>query len=232
MRKIAITLTILGAAARIGAAQNPPFAVYRDTAPPASAHPDSIGDVAELPELRKCGRPRELVGRLSGHGVVTYAVTRRGRVDMSSFQVAETEGISPAGLLSAARRLLADCQYRPARQAGEAVAVSVRHRVEFTTGTVPNGIVEALDEGRPVEEMPAVGRCEGLSAVSANGQVRLAFVIGLDGRPELETIKILSASNPTLRDAASRIARGCRYAPARSYGEPIRVLVTQNITFK
>lgn len=232
MRATAGALVLALLAAGPMAAQRPPYAIYRDTStanPPADS--DGVADAGEPPVLRTCGRPSTPVGTLLGSGWVTYTVTSGGHMDPSTLQVESVERISEAGLLSAARRLLGNCRYRAARQAGKPVPVVVRHRVSFQTGSLVS-IAEVDGEFLPVEEMPAVGRCEGFAHIFVRGSIQLSFVIGLDGWAEPESIDILESSSSTLTRAATALARRCRYAPARSHGEPVRARVTQRFTFR
>ena len=214
-------------------AQGAPYGVYRDTATARTADdPNVIGGVAEAPVLRNCGQPDPPVGTLLGSGWVTYTVLASGRMDSTTLRVDSAEGISHAGLLSAARRLFSGCRYRPARQARVPVPVTVRHRVAFETRNIVGRLADSLTDARPLEEMPAVGRCKGLGSIYPTGSIQLSFVIGVDGWAEPESIEVLEASNLTLREAAPKIAWRCHYAPGRSNGEPVRVLVTQRFTFR
>jgi outer membrane biosynthesis protein TonB len=222
---------IAAVAAAPAAAQQPPFSIYRDTATARSIEGEVAGGVAEAPVLRSCGQPQSPVGTLLGSGWVSYTVLPNGRMDSTTLRVDSVQGISEAGLLSAARRLFSDCRYRPARQAKIPVAVPVRHRVAFETRHVVGVLATPQPDSRSIEEMPAVGRCNGLSTIYPRGSVRLSFVIGVDGWAEPESVQVLESSNPTLHRAAATLARRCRYAPGRVGGEPVRVLVTQRFTF-
>jgi hypothetical protein len=84
------------------------------------------------------------------------------------------------------------------------VAVTVRHRVAFQTRNIVARLADSLTDSPPL----------------------------VDGWAEPESIEVLESSNLTLREAAPRIAWRCHYAPGRSYGEPVRVLVTQRFVFR
>lgn len=231
-RSSMFSLALLALLALPAGAQTPPYAVYRDTASGAGAAGDSLDEGSELPVMRNCGKPSEPVGPILGDGWVTYRVTTAGRVDLGTLQVTETNGISHAGLHSAARRLLANCRYRPARQAGKAVPVTVSHHIAFSTGHFGGSVQEVLGTAGSVEEIPSIRRCTDLRARGFKGSLSLSFVIGLDGKVEPDGIEVAAASNTTLRRAAHSIAVSCRYTPARSLGEPVRVRVHQRFNFR
>lgn len=214
------------------AAQTPPYAIYRDSASAGRAAGDSLAEGSELPVMLKCGKPSEPVGPILGDGWVTYSVTSGGRVDLETLKVTETSGISHAGLHSAARRLLANCRYKPARQAGTAVPVTVSHHVAFSTGHFGGSVQEVLGADGSVEEMPSIRRCTDVRARGFKGRLSLSFVIGLDGKVESEGIEVLAAPNMRVQRAAKSIAVSCRYTPARSLGEPVRVRVEQSFNFR
>ena len=224
-------LILVAACGSSAVAQQTPFAIYRDTATRRPPEDVPAGGVAEAPVLRSCGQAESPVGTLLGSGWVSYTVLPNGRMDSTTLRVDSVQGISEAGLLSAARRLFSDCRYRPARQAKIPVAVTVRHRVAFETRHVVGVLATPRPDSRSIEEMPAVERCNGLSTIYPRGSVRLSFVIGADGWAEPESVQVLESSNPTLHRAAATLARRCRYAPGRIGGEPVRVLVTQRFTF-
>lgn len=212
--------------------QGPPYAIYSDTASVAGPGRDSLAEGTELPVMRRCDKPSEPVGPIVGDGWVTYQVTSKGRVDLETLEVTETSGISAEGLYSAARRLLANCRYRPARQAGKSVPVTVSQHVAFTTGNFGGNVQEVLDSPGSVEEMPSIRRCTDVRARGFTGALTVSFVIGLDGRVEPDGVEILASSNSRLTRAAHSIAVSCRYTPARSMGEPVRVRVIQRFTFR
>jgi hypothetical protein len=212
-------------------AQTPPYAIYRDTASAAIPRRDSLPEGAEMPVIKSCDKPSEPVGPILGDGWVSYQVTTRGRVDLETLEVTSTDGISAEGLFSAARRLLANCRYRPAKQAGKSVPVTVSHHIAFTTGNFGGSVQEVLGAASSVEELPSIRRCTDIRARRFRGSLTLSFVIGLDGKVEPDGVELLASSNSRLTKAAQSIAVSCRYTPARSLGEPVRVRVNQRFNF-
>lgn len=61
----------------------------------------------------------------------------------------------------------------------------------------------------------------GVSCYSAEIQ----FVVGMDGRPERDTIRLLRTNNPTLGQALRHSAQDWTYSPAILEGRPVRQLV-------
>lgn len=58
------------------------------------------------------------------------------------------------------------------------------------------------------------------------GQVVVAFIIGVDGRPEMEHVQVLSATHADFIPAALRGLRGMRFRPAHFDGRSVRVRVS------
>jgi len=58
------------------------------------------------------------------------------------------------------------------------------------------------------------------------GQVIVAFIIGVDGRPEMEHVQVVSATHEGFIPAALRGLRRMRFRPAQFDGHPVRVRVS------
>ena len=58
------------------------------------------------------------------------------------------------------------------------------------------------------------------------GEVVVSFIIGVDGRPEMERVDVISASDARFVPAALRGLRAMRFRPAQLDGRPVRVRVT------
>jgi hypothetical protein len=58
-------------------------------------------------------------------------------------------------------------------------------------------------------------------------EAEIRFVVGLDGRPEPETIQLIRANNPALGQSLVRSVATWRYSPARLQGMPVRQIVTE-----
>ena len=53
------------------------------------------------------------------------------------------------------------------------------------------------------------------------------FVVGLDGRPESETVRLVRANDTSLGQSLIQSVLGWRYSPARRGGVPVRQIVTE-----
>jgi len=62
-------------------------------------------------------------------------------------------------------------------------------------------------------------------------RVTLEFVVGIDGRPDPRTLRILEGSGLVDDAGAVQMLAGCSYRPGRERGTPIRVLVRQPVWF-
>jgi TonB family protein len=58
------------------------------------------------------------------------------------------------------------------------------------------------------------------------GQVVVAFIIGVDGRPEMDHVQVVSATHPDFIPAALRGLRWMHFRPAHFDGRSVRVRVT------
>ena len=58
------------------------------------------------------------------------------------------------------------------------------------------------------------------------GQVVVAFIIGVDGRPEMDHVQVVSATHQAFIPASLRGLRRMRFHPARFDGRPVRVRVS------
>lgn len=63
------------------------------------------------------------------------------------------------------------------------------------------------------------------------GYVIIEVVIGVDGHPEPESLRIVESSHKAFERPATRAVLGSVYRPGRMRGQPVRVLVRQPITF-
>jgi TonB family protein len=81
--------------------------------------------------------------------------------------------------------------------------------------------------GGPVPRYPAVMR-----AVGIDGEVRLRFVVGLDGRAEAGTITVLSSTNVAFEPDAIETIRRSTFRPAMLAGGAVRQLVEQVVRYR
>jgi TonB family protein len=84
---------------------------------------------------------------------------------------------------------------------------------------------ELLEELRP--EYPIELRRAGVSGV-----VRLAYVVGIDGRMDPKSVRVLASDHPDFLLAALRALRSARFSPAQREGRRIPVVVEQAIRFQ
>lgn len=62
-----------------------------------------------------------------------------------------------------------------------------------------------------------------LQATGVQGDVTLAFIIGMDGRVEMRSVKVLATAHPELTEPTLRALAVMRFRPARVNGEAVRV---------
>lgn len=62
-----------------------------------------------------------------------------------------------------------------------------------------------------------------LRATGVQGDVTLTFIIGLDGRVEMNSVKVVSAAHPDLTEPTLRALAGMRFRPGRLARKPVRV---------
>ena len=70
-----------------------------------------------------------------------------------------------------------------------------------------------------------------LKSAGVEGRVSLRFVVGIDGRPELGTIQVLSSTNKAFESPAIEAIKKSRFKPAKIRGAPVRQLVDQAVRF-
>jgi protein TonB len=103
---------------------------------------------------------------------------------------------------------------------------------------IPEGIVgtesytvDQVDEPAEVIGGPPPAYPDVLRSVGVEGVVRLQFVVGIDGRAEPGTIRVVSSSHPAFEANAVEGIAKIVFRPARVRGTPVRQLVTQNLRF-
>ena len=62
-------------------------------------------------------------------------------------------------------------------------------------------------------------------------RVKLQFIIGVNGKVEPQSLKVLESSSAMFDGPARQMITQCTYRPARRHGELVRVLVQQNVAF-
>lgn len=101
--------------------------------------------------------------------------------------------------------------------------VDIASGESFTVDQVDDP-VQYLDGPMPV--YPPV-----LKSAGVEGRVSLRFVVGIDGRPEVGTIQVLSSTNKAFESPAIEAIKKSRFKPAKIRGAPVRQLVDQAVRF-
>jgi TonB family protein len=70
-----------------------------------------------------------------------------------------------------------------------------------------------------------------LKDAGIEGQVVIEVVIGVDGHPEPETLRIVSSTNKAFEKPARDVLLGSVFRPGRMRGQAVRVLVRQPVVF-
>jgi TonB family protein len=65
-----------------------------------------------------------------------------------------------------------------------------------------------------------------------DGQVQLRFIIGTDGRAEMQSVQVVSSAHPAFEPAALRAVERMRFRPAQVGGRNVRVYVDLPIQFQ
>jgi protein TonB len=115
-------------------------------------------------------------------------------------------------------------------------------------GVVGGAIVDAGAAGQPVSAavvyravqvdrvvelivQPALRYPPALEHLAVPGTVVLEFVVGVDGRVEPGSVKVVEATDPRFVSAAATVARGSVFRPGELGGRKVRQLVRQRYRF-
>jgi hypothetical protein len=66
---------------------------------------------------------------------------------------------------------------------------------------------------------------------TVHGRVTMAFVIDTTGRPDMKTARALQSDDLRMIEWAKMLIAGCRFSPARSRGQAVRVMVPQSVNY-
>jgi len=104
------------------------------------------------------------------------------------------------------------------------------------TGSEGEAVVDSLpptawDAPDPPQRKDCNSRLQFRHDPARRVRVTLEFVVGVDGKPEPRTLRILDGSGLEDDAGAVQILAGCTYRPARDHGKPMRVLVRQPVYF-
>ena len=108
--------------------------------------------------------------------------------------------------------------------------------IEGGTGDVPTDLqavfVEALVDEPPIRlSHPNLYYPPLLRDAGIEGTVVFEVIIGVDGHPEAESLRLISSSNKAFERPARDLILGSVFRPGRMRGQPVRVLVRQPVTF-
>ena len=98
------------------------------------------------------------------------------------------------------------------------------------TARIPLTDTQVDDPVEPVQ-CPEPRYPPALKTVGVNGSVTLRYVVGVDGRAEPGSIKVVSSTNTAFEASAIETVGQCVYRPARFKGTVVRQLVEQNVKF-
>ena len=88
-----------------------------------------------------------------------------------------------------------------------------------------------VDEVVKVRVRQAPSYPERLCAANIDGQVLVQFVVDERGAAEMNTFKVIKATNPEFADAVRRAVSSTAYSPAEVRGRHVKQLVQQPFTF-
>jgi TonB family protein len=71
-----------------------------------------------------------------------------------------------------------------------------------------------------------------LKSAKVEGEVILQFIVGLDGRIEAKSERVLKATNPAFSSAVMATLESARYEPATRNEKAVRQLVQQSFLFR
>ncbi|MEO8635421.1 MAG: TonB family protein [Gemmatimonadales bacterium] len=86
---------------------------------------------------------------------------------------------------------------------------------------------EAADPTKCQPKFPPVMQSAGI-----DGKVVMQFVVNVDGKVEGQSLKIISSTHKAFEAPAREAILGCPFKPGKSRGQPVRVLVQQQVSFK
>ena len=73
---------------------------------------------------------------------------------------------------------------------------------------------------------------DGLQRAQVSGRVQIEYVVGINGRMDPRSVRVVVSSHPGFLLAALDALRGARFRPARKGGRTVPVLVQQTIRFR
>jgi TonB family protein len=218
----------------------------------------SLRAITQTPQVRNADQVRQSLeneypiglreAKIGGRVEMTFDIDSRGRVE--SFRIREGSGHSE--LDAAARRVARVFEFSPALRGNERVAASVSLGITFGDGgalmgaDLPAARTSASSPNQPVpatfDVAPQVRNTDrvrqslvneypiGLRDAGVGGNVDMWFYVNDEGVPERFQIR-QGSGHTALDEAAMRVARVFRFAPARRNNRPIATWISQRITF-
>jgi TonB family protein len=90
---------------------------------------------------------------------------------------------------------------------------------------------DSLDEVPQVVSSPPLVYPPFLQQAGIEGSVTLAGVVGIDGKMEPQSIRVVESTHPGFEQAAAEALLGAVFRPGKINGQPVRVLVQLPIAF-
>ncbi len=128
-------------------------------------------------------------------------------------------------------------RFDPRDFSGEGVEGGIFVGVEGGTGPLGDDYLTqtfteaAVDEPPERLSTPPIRYPDMLRQANIEGVVRLEFVVDTTGRAEVESIRVLFASNEAFIPSASDVVTRAIYRPGRLRGQKVRVLVETEVAF-
>lgn len=127
-------------------------------------------------------------------------------------------------------------RFDPRDYSGTGVEGGIAQGIVGGTGPVPTDLqqvfVEAVVDEPPIRlSSPPLNYPPLLRDAGIEGQVIIEVVIGTDGHPESETLRVIESTNRAFERPAREVVLGSVFRPGRMRGQAVRVLVRQPIVF-
>jgi protein TonB len=115
------------------------------------------------------------------------------------------------------------------RELASARGSEVRAVTATPSSSVPGG---AFDTPPTLEAVIEPRYPEALSPTGMSGVVDLEYEVGVDGRVNPASIRVISSTHPAFASSAAEAIKAARFRPARRLGRAVAVMVRQRIKFQ
>jgi TonB family protein len=206
--------------------------------PPSPERVYGVSEVDERPEIVLTPPLHYPAGGIDGVVVVRVVIDSAGNPERATALVVQG---SDSVLAAAARALVLQTLFRPARVRGRVVQVLIEVPVEFSAASQPAitlhiaGDVygEAQVQERPhLTSGPALNYPAPLLFSRISGRVIIQVVIDTTGRVEDGTMRVIESSDARFNQAAKDYVRAARFTPGRIAGRAVRVRFEMPVEFK